>query len=200
MANEIELNTHLSELDSKVIEVAGKELGLDYFICADWRSLVYELGTDPPNSKLDDAIRCWACGVTKLELWQHWWLNPFKKFELTRSIRDYPQAALDSVPLYKRRYDWMHGITNMLRNTLGLLRKECPRKQEFDDLEGLIKNGTKLQPHEMKEAFRGHKLDNIARLFHTKVFNPLPWPKLPGGLERAPRDVILLLLDSCYGG
>lgn len=65
LANEINSNTHLQERNLVAFEVAGWEVRLDYFICADQRSRARELGMDQPNSRSDDAIRCWACGVTK---------------------------------------------------------------------------------------------------------------------------------------
>lgn len=55
------------------------------------------------------------------------------------------------------------------------MRQDCPEKGAFDALQELIDDGSNMQPHQMKEGFREHKLNNFASLFRNVPLGPLPW-------------------------
>lgn len=84
----------------------------------DWISIIGELAAPKPSTKkLTDKV-CWACGTTRAQLINGWLDNPFKFTNFTLKITDWPSAALWALPLEQRRYDWMHGCTNLLSNTV----------------------------------------------------------------------------------
>ena len=65
---------------------------------------------------------CCRCGANKELLRGGYLSDPFKWHANILTISDFPEAIFDQFPLTARRYDWMHGITNMLHNCcLGLL-------------------------------------------------------------------------------
>lgn len=135
---EMRLADALKQLEHMQVLINDQVICCDYLITGDWISIHRELATDVPNSRDADALTCWGCWVTKAQLKASWWQEPFKYTKPCRTIDDFADTALPTVPLYKRRYCWMHGVTRLLSTTLSHLYECLPRqggsRSEFKEI------------------------------------------------------------------
>lgn len=138
-----------------------KEISL--FGCADWQALICELDGVRPNTKFMEDEICIMCHLSKESIKYKYLLNPTEFFSITKSIRDFPKALLSSLPLDKRRYCWMHGISCILSNTCKLLYESLPlwsrKKSIFQSTMKTVFKGWNLAyyslfPSSMKEFFK----------------------------------------------
>ena len=132
---EIGLNEWLGSFQNRKLNNQHGLFELDYFISCDWTSLVYELGIDSPNTRNWSTVVRGLCGCTKCFLKEEWFIDPFRTLDIHCTIDEYPEAALFSVLIEKRRYDWMHGNARLLSNYIshihGLFPKGSRKKKEF---------------------------------------------------------------------
>jgi hypothetical protein len=115
---ESHMEDFIGDFENTTVMVNGEEIEQDLILNSDWIAMCCELDCTLPNTANLWKEVCWKCGSNKQVL-RHSWLNaPFKWYDETLSILDFPNAALAVVPLSSRRYCWMHGISNLLSNCL----------------------------------------------------------------------------------
>lgn len=208
VATECGLDDFLAALEDSRVVLGDEDFPLDYFISVDWISLVMELGDCGRPATADESeIVCAFCGANKKLLRRDWLQDPFKFYTTTLSIADFPSCALPSVPLHKRRYCWMHGITNMLVNCLRkayfllvLPSAMLQFKRVMEDChvgyDPAQRTKHSLAPIEMKFFFQ-HKLHELLAPLFTNNQHPhsLPWNG-PYIFSITTQQMIFTLLDS----
>jgi len=129
----------------------------------DWMSIVADLGCPRPSTKRLADIICWGCGATHDYILTGWLDDPFSTTSVILDISDWPEAAFWGLPLYKRKYDWMHGVTNLLSNTIKATYELLPTtatgarggyKVFMGDIHESWDTNSSLRAVEMKRFFR----------------------------------------------
>jgi hypothetical protein len=194
---EMRFNDFLSDLPHLRMEIDEKYLHFDFIVCADWIGITRELGVDAPNAKSPDAETCWCCSITKGVLKTSWWQEPWKYHCMTNSINDFPNAVLWAVPLDKRRYCWMHGVTRMISTALlefhSLLSTLGGQKNAW---KAMIRTVVpEWEPNPKKGALQAKQMKSFIRNFNKKLLStilesipnasqvkPILWPDEPNSL------------------
>jgi hypothetical protein len=148
-----------------------------------------ELDLARPNTPDLTLPVCWLCGVTKQHLKHDWLLDPFGWHFPSLDIYNFPKACIYQAPLSTRRYDWMHGVSNMLSNTIKNLLKSIPPRSHlktqikdhlFDCLDRRIhskfKNNSTFIPREMKKFFELDMHLTLPPLLDQHTLQPFPTP------------------------
>ena len=201
---ETKLDDVLYQLERTMFVVNGAVVPGDYQLCGDWISLHAELDTDVSNSRDADALTCYSCWIQKSELKETWLEAPFQYYKPCRTMADFPNSALPGVPLYKRRYCWMHGVTRLTSTTLGHLYGTIPArdalKNEFraimDSVHPDWTEDANLQCKEMKQLLRGGQPVLLSSLFDTRAVEAYPWPTEQRSVDFTPREMAELVLCS----
>ncbi len=186
---EIRFDNFLTQLLARSTILGDKCRRHDFIIVADWIGITRELRVEAPNSRGPSAETCWCCNIPKATLKKSWWQEPFRYQPVTKTIIDFPFAALPSVVLHRRRYCWMHGVTRML-STLTLEFYNILKKQNGDCaqfqlvMEQINPNWaptpkkSSLQAKEMKQFIRGNTFRLLVPLFKpVPQFSPVLWPE-----------------------
>lgn len=202
----------LDYFESKKCLYKGVEHFLQFILSCDWMGIVTDIDLFYPNTT--NLIRpiCHGCEINKEYLRIGYLEAPFEYFESTTDISSFPTTFLPSVPILNRRYDCMHGVTNLLTNIVKLCLKEYlaagGKRDDFNEplddcLDRRIhKSGFKEKSSfickEMK-AFFDHKLHPLlSHLFDHAPFNtPTPYPQ-PDGMPvlLTFSQALLLALDA----
>ncbi len=176
----------------------------NYIIVGDWMSLVATFALDRPNSQDANSISCWACGMTKGELDLSYSLYLFSRQPLCREYTHYQRSALPDIPLKTFRYCWMHGISNMLQNSLLLLYDHSPAKGALvSEIHRFATHwsyqSVSLRPKETKQAIRRLLLQNLSQIFDNTDSREIPWPVGPARVRMftlSSRALVTMLLDA----
>ena len=193
IVEEIGLNNFLSFFESKTCAYQGMEYFLRYIISADWMGLVSELCMAYPNTANLEIDVCWGCGANKIHLRGGYFDAPFEYFEPTQNISNFPNALLSSASILHRRYDWMHGVTNMLTNLLKdsfqIFLNNGGSKDTFNAIledcldrrihKGGFKEKSSLTCREMKAFFHRKLHLSLPHIFNQPSLqrkNPYPQP------------------------
>jgi hypothetical protein len=203
VTNEVELNVFCSSYPSHFFTQFGMHLNI--LFTADWMALVAELNcTRPSTSNIFDVV-CWACGATRHEITVAWMRNPFVLHEMVLEIDDWPNAALFELPLEQRRYDWMHGVANLLNNITHDLCEVVPRmkpgkKKEFQKVMSQChpdwSSDSSLRPADVKKFLSLQLSNNIASLFDDEEVLEFKWPEQPRTLHLTTKQMVEMLLDA----
>lgn len=202
VAEETDINGFIHSFGSYGLVKYGCPVCL--WFSADWMGLVNELDATKPHVANLDAPVCWCCGATRNELVNTWRNDPFAFSEPSCTIDDYPNAALYALPLDCRRYDWMHGATNLLSNTLHdtfdmLPATSTGKKGEYKAICALVHYGwsdnTSLRPVEMKRFFSDGLHHLVPQLYSHSMID-LPWPGNPSNLRLTQSQSVRMLYDS----
>ncbi len=202
------VNNFLAHFDQHHVVLDDCFHAFDFIICADWVGLIYELNGTPPNSAAPTAQPCWCCAITKQVLKLEWWENPFTEHHVRNDIDCFPRASLPSVPLHKRRYCWMHGVTRMLSHLIYLLYFMLPttgtKQKQF--LQVVQKISPKWLPHPKKSALQAKQMKHFIRTDHAHhivaIFDdlaPFPgikWPLPERELNLSPRAQCDAVFDA----
>lgn len=209
---EVGLNSFLRDFTARSCIYKNKEFTLDFIISADWIALITELCASRPNTKDLDSIVCWGCGANKHYLRGGYLQDPFEFYEPTLTLLSFPNALLSNVPLLKRRYDCMHGITNVLSNIITVVIKSHLSSKDLVTLNALLDicldhrihptgfhAKSALTCREMKAFFYHNLHELLPQLFHNPAmnkFSPYPQPNsLPTLLSFSA--ALALCLDAC---
>lgn len=103
---------------------------LDIFFCVDWQ----ELKSTPGNTCDYPVALCPFCGLNKHYLTTAWYTKPFEFEPCTLTLDDWPNAILNTLPVNKRTYCWMHDVANLLSNTIKLIYNSLLQKTEFKSI------------------------------------------------------------------
>ena len=203
VANETGLNEFLHTYPAHFVLAYGNNLSI--LSSSDWMAIVADLKCPcPSTSRLEDIV-CWACGRTRYDITRGWHTNPFEFHHVSLDISDWPHAALYALPLSSRRYDWMHGITNLLNNITHDLYELLPvtaigAKSRFKACMSACHADwsleSSLRPVNVKSFIRLSLCDDIALLFDPKNELELHWPVAPLLFHLSPRNAELMLLSS----
>lgn len=114
----------LDYFESKKCLYKGVEHFLQFILSCDWMGIVTDIDLFYPNTT--NLIRpiCHGCEINKEYLRIGYLEAPFEYFKPTTDISSFPTTFLPSVPILNRRYDCMHGVTNLLTNIVKLCLKE----------------------------------------------------------------------------
>ena len=194
----------LSTLDTREFDLGDGIRGATCLIVADWMALVIELDSERPSSKSPEAHTRWACDITRRYLIAEWFADPFRTHRFTRTIADFPNSALRSIPLHNRRYCWMHGITNMLNNLVkdlykNVLRARSSKKADFRELmEQVFPNclpKSNLMPCHAKAFIRDRHYLGFAQLFLGLEDTQISWPGRQPVLMKTS-DAVSMVFDA----
>lgn len=202
VAAELKLNEFLQSFEQYFYDTHG--ISANLLISADWMALVADLQCARPATRdINDAV-CWGCGATRGHITVDWLKDPFQFTGITRTIEDWPNAALWGIPVDKRRYDWLHGINNLLSNTIKEVYEQLPSYgtttlKAFRELISEVHKNwdeeSTLRPVEMKKFFQlGYHL-KIAAFFDDTLVDLL-WPNDSPPLRLTRAQAIHMLFDS----
>jgi hypothetical protein len=198
--SEIGLDEFLQGLTNWRVEIDDFEYQLDFVIVADWMSFVAAFALDRPNARDADAVACWACGATKEDLDRKWLEEPFAQPNIELCESFFPLSALPSAPLYKYRYCWMHGVSNLLNNALLLLLDLAPVKGTFIAAVRVSAkqwdNKHALRPKDAKALIRSRAYLPIPAQFQAVRLPPLPWPDPPLELQLTTVQIVDTYFDA----
>ncbi len=178
------------------------EKPVTFFSCADWPALIYELGGIHANTRFMDHEVCPMCDLTKEEVRFKYLENPIQLFSISKSLNDYPEAMLHSLPLRGRRYCWMHGVSCILSNTLKLLFSTYSpynrSKSRFLELmksvySGWSEENYSLFPSSMKLFFEKRIGVELSECFNTS--NMVPFQEAKYLETLTPEKTVETLLD-----
>ena len=149
---------------------------IEFFACADWPALIYELGGTQANTRFLDDETCFMCNLKKDEIRYKYIDDTTHIFPISKHLTQFPKSTLYSLPLRKRRYCWMHGITCILSNTCKLLYQLFPdysrMKSQFIEVMEEVSYGWTLEhyslfPSSMKMFFQKNIHEKLAKLFES---------------------------------
>ena len=118
-------------LNDRVEMWQGEEVFQQLNISADWIAICRrELDSPQPNTpNLYAPPVCWKCGANKHLLRTDWLKDPFHWHDDCFSTLDFPNAIFDQIYHFLlARYCLMHGLTNLLANSLIGLHDLLPLK------------------------------------------------------------------------
>jgi hypothetical protein len=203
VAEEVELNQFCSSYPTHFLTQFGMDLNILY--TSDWMAIVAELNCIRPNTSNIFDVVCWACAATRHDITIAWLKTPFALHELILEINDWPDATLHELPLEQRRYDWMHGVTNLLNNITHDLIAEVPRmkpgkKKEFQKVMRRCHTDwtleSSLRPTDMKTFFSRHLDIDIASLYDDEVLLDIKWPEEVEEFQLTTKKIVEMLLDA----
>jgi len=162
---EIGLDEAVAALRTRPLVVAGESVQVNFILCGDWKALSYVVGFAPANSAAEAEVCGW-CGAQKAFLNGAWLEGGvFTRWgvDYTRTIREIP-----SLPIWRARYDPMHGCNRLLDNHLRLLQGlGAAREIKAVVREVSSQWGKKgaLRPVETKAFYDRHQDDAVVALF-----------------------------------
>jgi hypothetical protein len=144
----------------------------------DWMTLVAELGVALPGTRDKHAQICPLCSVTKAYLKANHLNNPLQHYGTVKTLADFPNAVMKSVPLTQRCYCWMHGVTRLLSNHLvgifNMMRPHARRRGNFTRAMQTIKKSwsdkgqkSALTCNQMKRFFRSAVSTELVAAFNN---------------------------------
>ena len=201
---ESHIDKFFTDFDSRTILHQGEEIYQSLMLCSDWMAMCCELDCTLPNTPLLYKVVCFKCAATKELLRTTWLDDPFQWHDELLTIFDFPNAAFSTIPLSVRRYCWMHGVSNLISNSLINLHDLLPaRSAQCSQFHHLISTICKhwhptkvLIPKQMKEFFALHLHKQLHPLYSQTQLYHLSWPVEPHSFMHTTSNVVAMLLDN----